>query len=183
MPVRDSIAEAIARIKLEHDEPKVVTKVEMPDLKGAKILTMTAEGRFAVRFRPDNYPTTPETVIYLTRYEDEAANVFEAYTGPKDWHECYLPVGRSISAGEKNAMVHAVGETPLNCVRAFLDSKGLTLREGSAVPMESTGTLNDSAGSREFQWAFAEFRDDETGTSFKAAGRNVPGGVVMTWWK
>lgn len=66
----------------------------------------------------------------------------------------------------------AVGKTPEDAIKALSESKGWG-------DVEMGDKLESDAGSR-FDWAF---RFHAGGTSFKAAGVNMPGGCVLTWWK
>lgn len=67
--------------------------------------------------------------------------------------------------------LHAVGKTPEECIKVAAESKGWG---------EITKIADLEGGDPKYTWG-RSFRAD--GTSMKAAGWSVPGGVVMTWWK
>jgi len=66
--------------------------------------------------------------------------------------------------------IHAVGQTPEECILSAAKKQGwgeitkITLLEG---------------GDAKYTWGRRFYAD---GTSMKAAGWEVPGGLVMTWW-
>lgn len=66
----------------------------------------------------------------------------------------------------------AVGKTPEDAIKNLSESKGW-----GNVEM---GAELESDPSDRFDWGF---RFHAGGTSFKAAGVNMPGGCVLTWWK
>jgi hypothetical protein len=67
--------------------------------------------------------------------------------------------------------IYAVGATPSEAIAAFAQSRGV--RE-----VEMGEALDGDA--EKFDWGYRWTADT---TSMKAAGINVPGGCVMTWWK
>lgn len=76
-----------------------------------------------------------------------------------------------VSALKKTHEIYAVGETP----EGALEHLGLSLGWGE---VENFSDLK--GGSPEFEWGR---RFTAGGTSMKAAGWRVPGGVVVAWWK
>lgn len=70
--------------------------------------------------------------------------------------------------------IHAIGKTPQECVHAAAQAKGwgeiAKIRELEESDSESS----------QYTWGL---RFTAGGTSMKAAGWEVPGGFVMTWWK
>jgi len=68
--------------------------------------------------------------------------------------------------------VYAVGKTAREAIRAWAAERGV-----GEVDVESFYELD---GDPKWHWGYG-FNAD--GTSFKAAGQEVPGGVVLTWWK
>lgn len=67
--------------------------------------------------------------------------------------------------------VQSVGGTPTEAIQALAEMKKWgEVNLDSIIPME----IGES-----FDWCLS-FRASHTG--FKAAGRNVPGGVILTWW-
>jgi hypothetical protein len=69
--------------------------------------------------------------------------------------------------------VKAIGLSPDAAIRAFVHSKGW----GTVSKIEE---LSDSQPDDQFTWAR---RFTAGGTSFKAAGHEIPGGFTLTWWK
>jgi len=67
--------------------------------------------------------------------------------------------------------IFAVGKTPEEAIRAL----ALALDWG-----EITKISNLEGGDARYTWGRRFLAD---GTSMKAAGWDVPGGVVLTWWK
>ena len=115
--------------------------------------------------------------VFSTGFKDEASSVFDAYDGiVRNWHAPYLPIGKlPPDRADLTVPVHAAGVTVEACLEAFLSSIGETL---------STRGLHVEAADPDprFGWS-AAFVSEPSGTGFKAAGRHVPGGMVMTWWK
>ena len=68
--------------------------------------------------------------------------------------------------------VWAVGTTPTEAVRAFIRARCGAPLDGPLKPLPG--------GDPRYTWG-CRFTSD--GTSFKAAGVHVPGGVILTWWK
>lgn len=71
--------------------------------------------------------------------------------------------------------IWAVGKTPLEACDALARERwGGTVTElGAELP-------DDPNEEPIYDWGYRFWSD---GTSFKAAGINVPGGVLLTWWK
>jgi hypothetical protein len=67
--------------------------------------------------------------------------------------------------------IYAVGQTPEECILAAAEAKGWG---------EITKITLLEAGDEKFTWGRRFYAN---GTSMKAAGWEVPGGLVMTWWK
>jgi len=68
--------------------------------------------------------------------------------------------------------IYAVGLTPFEAICAFAHARGI----GEVDP----SSLQPLDGESKWHWGRRFVAD---GTSFKAAGQRVPGGVVITWWK
>lgn len=68
--------------------------------------------------------------------------------------------------------IWAVGASPQEAIASLAAARW----SGSTETLRMGEALDDSEG---YDWAYL-FTSD--GTSFKAAGINVPGGVVLTWW-
>lgn len=66
--------------------------------------------------------------------------------------------------------IWSVGATPRDAIVALCEARWGGKLEGELRPLDA-----DDA----YQWGH-RFTSD--GTHFKAAGINVPGGVVLTWW-
>jgi len=75
-------------------------------------------------------------------------------------------------ARKESGSVHAVGTTPEECIAALAVVKGWGAVED----------LFDLTCSKESGFAWGR-TFTAGGTSFKAAGRSVPGGFILTWWK
>lgn len=149
---------AVARFQADQARPRILAEAFFADGAGKQLVATGA--RFSVvRIRPD---ATPFDTLIETPHSEVASS--------------YLPRGTHGNREAKAATVWAAGATPEDCVRGFLDSIGNTLKEGSLEPYDEDGPKD------EFQWG-VRFADAETGTFFKAAGRFVPGGAVLTWWK
>lgn len=88
---------------------------------------------------------------------------------PDPWGDQYE--GRDLALARMDA-IWSVGKTPADAIAAFCLAR-------TGKPVEEIGDLIVGSDKR-FAWGFSFVCD---GTSFKAAGINVPGGVVMTWWK
>ena len=71
-----------------------------------------------------------------------------------------------------DSIPHSVGKTSEDAIRALAKDKGW----GEVEMGEPLGPGSDPV----YTWGF---RFHAGGTSFKAAGWGVPGGVVLTWWK
>ncbi len=71
----------------------------------------------------------------------------------------------------------SVGRCPKEAISALCKARGWGKIEGKLTPLP---TENDRGDSR-YTWGFHFCSCD--GTSFKAAGIHVPGGVILTWWK
>lgn len=67
--------------------------------------------------------------------------------------------------------IHAVGKTPADCIVAAADSKQWG---------EVTDISPLEGGDPKYTWGRRFYAD---GTSMKAAGWEIPGGFIMTWWK
>lgn len=67
--------------------------------------------------------------------------------------------------------VYAVGASPQEAIRAF------SLARGWGEPQIADPLQGDTD---RFDWGFRFVAD---GTGFKAAGQDVPGGTLLTWWK
>ncbi len=127
-------------------------------------------------YRVDHVRGERRVTILSTAHADEARAVYEAFDGrDRGWHPAYPPRGGLPPARETlGACVHAAGSSVEDCVRGFLDGRGEALQPGSLQPTgEDLGC--------EFQWSVT-FASEGSGTGFRAAGRRVPGGYVMTWW-
>ncbi len=137
----------------------------------AIVASVSGPGYVVEHRKPDAVATVVETP-----HPDVAEAVYESFDGVgRGWHAAYLPRGAPPPGhAALAATVHAAGSTVVDCVAGFLDGRGEGLREGSL-------RTSFDEPSEEFQWD-ASFVSDRTGTAFKAAGRKVPGGVVMTWW-
>jgi hypothetical protein len=70
-------------------------------------------------------------------------------------------------------IVWSVGATPEDAIQALCEARwGGTLEQmGEAL----------EGGDKLFTWGYRFLSDN--GTSFKAAGVHIPGGVALTWWK
>lgn len=66
--------------------------------------------------------------------------------------------------------IHAVGQTPEECILAAAEAKGCG---------KVTKITDLEGGDPKLTWGRRFYLD---GTSMKAAGRKVPGGLVLTWW-
>jgi hypothetical protein len=66
--------------------------------------------------------------------------------------------------------IHAVGQTPEECILAAAKKIGWG---------EITKITDLEGGDPKYTWGRRFYAD---GTSMKAAGWEVPGGLVMTWW-
>lgn len=82
--------------------------------------------------------------------------------------KCGLYEGHRLSDGME---IWAVGKTPLEACDALARERwgGTVEKLGAPLPGDDT-----------YDWGYRFWSD---GTSFKAAGVNVPGGVILTWWK
>jgi hypothetical protein len=79
--------------------------------------------------------------------------------------------GKNALHGSAPCALHAVGLTPESAIRHWCLGRGFAFDAlGDALP----------AGDPAFTWGY---RFTANGTGFKAAGWEIPGGVVMTWWK
>ncbi len=67
--------------------------------------------------------------------------------------------------------IHAVGKSPEECIIAMAEFKGWG---------EVTKITNLEGGDPKYTWGRRFYAD---GTSAKAAGWEVPGGFILTWWK
>lgn len=166
-----TLAHAIDAIYAE--PAREILREPLPGGESFKVLHQEADGSFTVH---DLSADGTSRLVQVTPHADQAARTFEAYDGPRPWHAAYLPRGENGATSDKTVRVHAAGADPEACIIGFLDSLGQTLKPGSLAPLPA------EVGEREFQWGL-RFQDAETGTAFKAAGRLVPGGAVMTWWK
>ena len=128
-------------------------------------------------YRVDHVDGDTRATVHSTPHADEARSVYDAFDGRRrGWHPAYPPRGASAAAGDGIvAGVHAAGSGIADCVRGFLDGRGETLREGSL-------STREHPDDPEHQWS-ARFASERDATGFSAAGRAVPGGYVMTWWK
>ncbi len=86
---------------------------------------------------------------------------------PSGWYE-----GHDLSKSDWST-VWSVGATPLDAIRALCKARWNGDLEGELTPLPG--------GNPSLEWGF-RFQSDN-GTSFKAAGIFVPGGVILTWWK
>ena len=67
--------------------------------------------------------------------------------------------------------IHSIGEDPEGAIRAL----------GHAKDWGAITQIRDlEGGDPKYTWGKSFYAD---GTSMKAAGWTVPGGVVLTWWK
>lgn len=115
-------------------------------------------------------------VLFESADEDAAVRVYDAFDGRfRPWHGAYQPQGLQSDRQAVTVPVYAAADTAEGCILGFMDSLGLPL------DLESVSVL-DNGDNDEYQWGLS-FRDAANGTSFKAAGRFVPGGAVLTWWK
>lgn len=155
------------------------TAIASADLgaQGRKSLVLDTDGWYVVAHHrgPDD-----DRIVIKTPYRDAAETVYAAFDGPRPWHDAYLPRGFNERDPAKIVNAYAVGSgtTPeaaaIAAVTAFLDSLGTELDPGSLEPMDDED--------RDYQWGY-RFRDRQSGTGFKAAGRFIPGGAILTWWK
>jgi hypothetical protein len=67
----------------------------------------------------------------------------------------------------------SVGATPKDAIEALCQARWQGTLEGELEELRG--------GDLAYEWGY-RFKSDD-GTSFKAAGIYVPGGVVCTWWK
>jgi hypothetical protein len=67
--------------------------------------------------------------------------------------------------------IYAIGQNPEQAIRALAHVKGWS---------EVTRIEDLKGGDERYTWGRRFYAD---GTSMKAAGWDVPGGVVLTWWK
>lgn len=77
-------------------------------------------------------------------------------------------IARIIALQEE---IHGIGKTPEEAIVAAAEHKGWG---------EVTKIAPLDGGDPKYTWGRSFCAD---GTSMKAAGWSVPGGVVMTWWK
>ena len=69
--------------------------------------------------------------------------------------------------------VYSVGVAPYEAICAFAQARGIgSVEPNSLQPLDG--------GDKHYHWGYRFWAG---GVSFKAAGQNVPGGVVLTWWK
>lgn len=114
----------------------------------------------------------PVAVLSSGAY-DEALAYYHAIDGEKRvWHPAFLPRGFNQFSDEKRFRVFAVGSSVTECLHGFADSLG-------ATSDHLTIQFVDNELDRPYIWT-ARFTID--GTSFKASGLHVPGGVLMTEW-
>lgn len=77
--------------------------------------------------------------------------------------------------------VWSIGLTPRDAVQAFCRVRLEGELEGELSPLEGDSWSHRRVGrDPRFTWSCRFLCD---GTSFKAAGIDVPGGVILTWWK
>lgn len=166
-----AMTSAAARV-LAHvrSEIRELVRHPLPNGDGEKVLRLAGDGELSIHHVHD----AAETPVYTTATPDDAEAVFTAYDGRRDWHHAYLPRGQNPDIGkpEKVVAVYAAGADPVACLHGFLDGLGLSLDEASLEAMEGDGAT--------YQWGY-RFAST-TGTAFKACGRLVPGGAIMTWW-
>lgn len=166
-----SLAQAIDAILSE--PAREILREALPDGQGFKVIHLEADGSYSLHhIAADGMGT----LVHTTPFRDLAEHTFAAYDGPRAWHAAYLPRGDNSRMPEKTVCVFAAGVDPEACIVAFLDSLGHTLLPGSLTPMPQ------EVGETDYQWGY-RFIDAETRTGFKAAGRLVPGGAVLTWWR
>lgn len=143
------------------------------DLGGgvAAVVVGSPFGGFRVSREVDGARTT----VIETPHPDEARSVFDHLRAvDPPWHPAYLPTGKSPPPhAELTARIHAVGRTVEECCATFAESLGDVLDGSTFASHAEEGP--------EFQW-LARF-STRAGAGFKASGRCVPGGYVMTWWK
>jgi len=82
--------------------------------------------------------------------------------------ETVADVARTLALQEE---IHGIGKTPEEAIVAAAAHKGWG-EVTKIAPLEG--------GDPKYTWGRSFCAD---GTSMKAAGWSVPGGVVMTWWK
>jgi hypothetical protein len=80
-------------------------------------------------------------------------------------------VARQAEYSALHERIYAVGKTPEECILAAAKAQGWG---------EVTKITDLEGGDSQYTWGRSFYAD---GTSMKAAGWDVPGGVVMTWWK
>jgi hypothetical protein len=142
---------------------------------GSKSLRLERHGWFVVVHHHEGR----DTIVVQAIHRDLADTYYAAFDGPRPWHDSYVR-GTNDREPDKSVCVFAVGAgaTPDEAARAslvaFLDSLNATLDPTSVEAL-------DDGDNRDYQWGY-RFRDQESGTAFKAAGRYVPGGAVLTWW-
>ena len=76
----------------------------------------------------------------------------------------------SITTGAGHA-IWAVGKTPEDAIHGLFTERGIKMIDDLVVELKTEN---------KFDWS-ARFTAD--GAWCKAAGVNVPGGVILTWWK
>jgi len=126
-------------------------------------------------YRIEIYRTAGSDLLhdYETPHADEAAAIYDGVDGiERTWDAAYLPRGASGDAG-KTMAVYGVGSTIAQAIEGFVDGMG--------GRVESLAEVSEDPRHDEFQWS-ARVSTVE-GASFKVAGRLVPGGAVVTWWK
>ncbi len=74
-------------------------------------------------------------------------------------------------------VIWSVGRTPREAIEALCKARWNGTLEGALTPLPIDPARSDTR----FTWGYRFLSDG--GTSFKAAGVHVPGGVVLTWWK
>jgi hypothetical protein len=164
-----SLADAIDRIVV--GPSREIERLPLDDGDSFKALHGEPDGSFTIHHVQADGSSA---LVQTTRFQDVALQTFAAFDRPRDWHHAYRPRGENTRHPDKTVSVFAAGADPTACIVGFLDSLGATLDRGSLETL-------DHEDKPDFQWGY-RFRDLESGTGFKAAGRLVPGGAIMTWW-
>lgn len=142
--------------------------------------TKTIDGRahaLVHDMRTDSYSIEmdTETVAVCDDLQDAVAR-FNALDAPDiaRLDPAYRRLGDMRARPEHEMRVVAVGATPEQAIATFCDM----LERDQPLDVQPMHDDDPHSG----RWSRV-FRLASTGTGMKAAGRFVPGGAVMTWWK
>lgn len=108
-----------------------------------------------------------ELVAITTAPEDRSLNQVKESAIQRHFEEV-AEIARLVALKED---IHAVGKSPEECIVALAASKGWG---------EVTSIRDLEGGDGQYTWGR---RFSAGGMSMKAAGVEVPGGFMCTWWK